>query len=105
MKTEMEGSLHSSVNHENGDGSKSGCSTESEMEGMDHSIFLLLPCLLLSSLRHKLPSVKCERDSDDGSASGNGKMNRLRLCFRRWCESSFLKLLLVYFEVYFVPMR
>ena len=39
MKTETEESLRSSVNHENGDGSASGCSTEAEMEVTDRSFF------------------------------------------------------------------
>ena len=49
--------LRSSVNHENGDGSTSGSSTEAETEGTDRFLFLPSPLLLPSCFRRKLPSV------------------------------------------------
>ena len=56
-EAEAEESLRSSVNHENGDGSTSGSSTEAETEGKDQFLFLPSPPLLPSCFRRKLPSV------------------------------------------------
>ena len=50
-ETETEESLRSSVNHENGDGSTSGSSTEAETEGTDRFLFLPSPLLLPSCFR------------------------------------------------------
>ena len=46
-----------SVNHENRDGSTSGCSKEAETEGRDRSFFFTSPLLPLWSLRRKLRNV------------------------------------------------
>ena len=65
-EAEMEESLCSSVNHENGDGSTSRSSTEAETEGTDQFLFLPLPFLLPSQ------TSKCEPILTEAQAETEG---------------------------------
>ena len=69
MEAKTDESLRSSVNHENGDGSTSGCSTEAETEGIDRSFFFRH---LFCFCQAYVANSKCEPVMMDAQAETEG---------------------------------
>ena len=69
MEEKTEESLRSSVNHENGGGSSSGCSTEAETEGTDRSFFFSVTS---ASVELTSQIFKCENLLTEAQAETEG---------------------------------
>ena len=87
MKTETEESLRSSVNHENGDEAQTdGRWKRRQKERIVHfSSVASFASVELTSQTSKYEPVLTEAQAETPFP---GRMSRLRLYFRRWCEPS-----------------